>query len=135
MKTISRVFDLLPYNKEKYNSSDALATKIAGVWKKYSISDFQNTVDELSRGLIKSGIKRNDKVAVMSPNRPEWNFSDFTIMQIGATQVPMYPTLAENDIKFILSDAEVKIVFVSDESIYQKIEKVKKEAGLELAIY
>ncbi|MBU0695577.1 MAG: long-chain fatty acid--CoA ligase [Bacteroidetes bacterium] len=135
MKTISRVFDLLPYNKEKYNSDDALATKVDGKWKKYSISDFINTVDELSRGLIKAGIKRNDKVAVMSPNRPEWNFSDFAIMQIGATQVPMYPTLAENDIKFILNDAEVKIVFVSDEAIYRKIEKVKKEGGLDIAIY
>nr|MBC7614212.1 long-chain fatty acid--CoA ligase [Pseudopedobacter sp.] len=135
MKTISRVFDLLPYNKEKYNSNDALAAKVDGEWKEYSISEFIDTVDELSRGLIKAGIKRNDKVAVMSPNRPEWNFSDFAIMQIGATQVPMYPTLAENDIKFILNDAEVKIVFVSDEAIYRKIEKVKKEGGLDIAIY
>ena len=135
MKKISRVFDLLPYNKEKYNSNDALAAKVDGEWKKYSITDFINTVDELSRGLIKAGIKRNDKVAVMSPNRPEWNFSDFAIMQIGATQVPMYPTLAENDIKFILNDAEVKIVFVSDEAIYKKIKKVKEEGNLDIAVY
>lgn len=135
MATITRVFDLLLHNKEKYNTPDILAAKEGGIWRKYSISEVQEIVNQMSRGLLKLGIKRGDKVAVMSPNRPEWNFCDFGIMQIGATQVPMYPTLAAHDIQFILKDAEVKIVFVADQSLYDKINKVKEEAQLEIAIY
>ena len=135
METIKRVFDLLKFNKEKYNSQDILASKVNGSWKKFSVDNFIAYADDVSRGLLKLGIKKDDKVAIMSPNRPEWNFCDFGIMQIGAAQVPMYPTLAENDINFIIKDAEVKLIFVSDEALFKKIDKVKKEFNLELAIY
>ncbi|WP_026903465.1 AMP-dependent synthetase/ligase [Pedobacter glucosidilyticus] len=135
MEAISRVFDLLKHNKENFNCEDVLATKVNGQWKKYSSKDFIQISEEVSRGLIKKGIGKDDKVAIMSENRPEWNFCDFGIMQIGATQVPMYPTLAEADIKFILMDAEVKIVFVSSEELYHKINKVKQEAGLQTQVY
>ena len=135
MNTISRVFDLLEHNMKHHNSDDALASKINRAWVKYSSADFIETVNQVSRGLIQLGIKKNDKVAVMSPNRPEWNFCDFGIMQIGAAQVPMYPTLSHNDIKFILTDAEVKIVFVADQALYDKINQVKSEENLALSIY
>jgi long-chain acyl-CoA synthetase len=135
MSTINRVFDLLLHSKNKYQVNDILASKVNGEWVKYSIDDFINTANEISRGLISLDIKKDDKVAIMSPNRPEWNFCDFGIMQIGATQVPMYPTLAENDIRFILNDAEIKIIFVSDLELYQKVNVIKTEANLNLKIY
>ncbi len=135
METISRIFDLLQFNKDKYDSQDILATKVNGSWEKYNIDSFISYADDVSRGLLKLGIKKDDKVAIMAPNRPEWNFCDFGIMQIGAAQVPMYPTLAENDINFILQDAEVKLIFVSDGALYKKIDKVKQELNLELSIY
>jgi long-chain acyl-CoA synthetase len=135
MSKISRVFDLLEHNKEQHDSSDALASKANGTWVKCSSADFINYVDSVSRGLIKLGIKKDDKIAIMSPNRPEWNFCDFGIMQIGATQVPMYPTLAQNDIKFILSDADVKVVFVADQTLFDKINQVKEDANLQISIY
>ncbi|MDA9555219.1 long-chain fatty acid--CoA ligase [Pelobium sp.] len=135
MVSISRVFDLLQYNLEQHNSADALAAKVNGEWVKYSSTDFINTANEVSRGLLQLGIKKDDKVAIMSPNRPEWNFCDFGIMQIGATQVPMYPTLATNDIQFILNDAGVKIIFVADKDLYDKVNKIKEESNLTLEIY
>ncbi len=135
MEAFKRVFDFLAYNKSHYNSRDILASKVSGVWKTFSIDDFIAYADDVSRGLLKLGISRNDKVAIMSPNRPEWNFCDFGIMQIGAAQVPMYPTLAEADIRFILKDAEVKLIFVSDQELYKKIDLVKKELGLEIEVY
>ena len=135
MSTINRVFDLLLHTKNKYQVSDILASKVNGTWVKHSIDDFINTANEISKGLIASGIKKDDKVAIMSPNRPEWNFCDFGIMQIGAAQVPMYPTLAENDIRFILNDAEIKLIFVSSLEIYQKVNAIKQESNLDLKIY
>jgi long-chain acyl-CoA synthetase len=89
----------------------------------------------VSYGLLSLGIKKDDKVAIMSPNRPEWNFCDFGIMQIGATQVPMYPTLADADIEYILKDAGVKLIFVSDKDICTKINSVKAKTGRDLEIY
>jgi long-chain acyl-CoA synthetase len=135
MDKLSRVFDLLPYNKERYDTKDILATKINGKWSKYSIDEFITTSNAISRGLLSLKIAKDDKVAIMSENRPEWNFCDFGIMQIGATQVPMYPTLAENDIKFILKDAEIKIIFVSSKQIYDKILNVKNESQSDVKIY
>lgn len=132
---ITRVFDLLPYNLEKYLQTDMLAYKQGQSWKSYSNQDVRSIIDQVSCGLLSLGIKKDDKVAIMSPNRPEWNFCDFGIMQIGATQVPMYPTLAEADIRFILKDAQIKIIFVSDNSLYQKILHAKNEIAGDLEIY
>ncbi|MBK0382944.1 long-chain fatty acid--CoA ligase [Pedobacter sp. SD-b] len=135
MEKISRVFDLLTYHKAHFDADDILATKVNSNWIKYSIDQFIDNANYISKGLIALGIKKDDKVAIMSENRPEWNFCDFGIMQIGATQVPMYPTLAENDIKFILNDAEIKIIFVSTKEIYDKINTVKESSAIPISIY
>ena len=132
---ITRVFDLLPYNLEKFPKADMLAHKESGAWSKYETRQVIDTINNVSYGLLSLGIKKDDKVAIMSPNRPEWNFCDFGIMQIGATQVPMYPTLADADIEYILKDAGIKLIFVSDKDICTKISSVKTKANLELEIY
>lgn len=135
MAEITRVFDLLRLSEEKFNKQDMLAAKRDGEWMRYSTAHFISQVDALSRGLIARGVKKDDKIAIMSANRPEWNICDFAIMQIGATQVPMYPTLAGNDIKFITKDAGVRIVFVSDQAIYEKLNGVKIRENGDFEIY
>ncbi|MES3018359.1 MAG: long-chain fatty acid--CoA ligase [Bacteroidota bacterium] len=135
MPEITRVFDLLKISQKEFDKEDIVATKINGAWIKYSTQRFVHEVDSVSRGLISKGIKKGDKVAIMSPNRPEWNICDFGIMQMGATQVPMYPTLAENDIKFIAKDADIRIVFVSDKLLYDKLNTVKTRDGANFEIY
>ena len=135
MAEITRVFDLLQYSLENHPQEDMVAAKQNGTWNKYSTEKFVAQVNSVSLGLIASGIKKDDKVAIMSPNRPEWNICDFGIMQIGATQAPMYPTLSENDIKFILRDADVKIVFVSELALYEKLNNVRKTDGLDFKIF
>ncbi|MGY4385325.1 long-chain acyl-CoA synthetase [Pedobacter sp. UYP24] len=122
--TITRVFDLLQYNLENFPKKDFINGKINGAWKNYDTVEFCNTVDALSRGLLDIGIAKGSRVAVMSHNRPEWNIADFAIMQLGAYQIPLYPTLAGNDIKFILENAEVSVVFVADEALYTKLKPV-----------
>lgn len=132
---ITRVFDLLPYNLEKFPKADMLAYKEDGKWTKFSSRQVTDIVNKVSYGLLHLGIKKDDKVAIMAPNRPEWNFCDLAIMQIGATQVPMYPTLSDTDIEFILKDAQIKMVFVSDKDIYHKIETLKEKCAPDLVIY
>ncbi|MGV3684738.1 MAG: AMP-dependent synthetase/ligase [Daejeonella sp.] len=135
MTEITRVFDLLKLSLEKFDKEDIVAAKKNGRWVKYSTKHFVDEVDAISRGLIAKGIRKDDKVAIMSPNRPEWNICDFGIMQIGATQVPMYPTLAEGDIKFIVKDAGIRIVFVSDKVLYDKLDLVRTRDQVDFEIY
>ncbi|MDF3078688.1 MAG: long-chain fatty acid--CoA ligase [Sphingobacteriaceae bacterium] len=127
-----RVFDLLPHSDANFRRDDVIAGKVAGVWVKYSTADFKEISDNVSRGLIALNIHPGEKVAIMSANRPEWNFCDFGIMQTGAAQVPMHPTLAENDIRFILKDAEVKILFVSGKELADKVQGCCGELGVKI---
>lgn len=135
MPSITRVFDLLPHLLANFSKDDIVAGKKNGNWVKYSSEEFIALVDQLSRGLLALSINKDDKVAIMSANCPEWNICDFGIMQTGATQVPMYPTLAEHDIQFILKDAEIKIIFVSDKDLYDKITRAKALSAPDLKIY
>ena len=126
--TITRVFDLLQHNLQNFPKPEFISGKIKGEWKKYSTQEFCEVTDLLSRGLTTLGIGKGARVAVMSPNRPEWNICDYAIMQLGAYQIPLYPTLAEHDIKYIIENAEITIVFVNDELTYGKV----KAAAIEL---
>jgi long-chain acyl-CoA synthetase len=118
--TVTRLFDLIPQQITKYPKTDALATKENGTWITYSSARVQEIIDKVSIGFIKLGLKKDDKVAIISPNRPEWNFIDLGLQQIGAVSVPIYPTITVEDYRYIFDDAEVKLVFVYDEPLFTK---------------
>lgn len=121
---ITRIFDILPQLLEKYNKPNALAAKEHGKWIIYSSQDFIDNVNNLSYGLYNLGIEREDKIAIIANNRPEWNFADFAIQQCGGISVPIYPTISENDLNFILNDAKIKYIFVSSNELYKKVKNV-----------
>ncbi|HEY0177955.1 MAG TPA: long-chain fatty acid--CoA ligase [Pedobacter sp.] len=133
--TVTRVFDLLKYNLEKFPKDEFISGKINGAWNKYSTQRFSDEVDALSRGLIGLGAGKDSRIAVMSHNRPEWNIAEMAVNQIGGYQVPLYPTLAEHDIKFIMENAEVSIIFVADETLYLKVKPVAAAISPEIRIY
>jgi long-chain acyl-CoA synthetase len=132
---IKRVFDLLPHFASKNARPDALVAKENGTWKKYSTADFIDFVDHLSFGLTNIGINKNDKVAIIANNRPEWNFADYATQQCGGISVPIYPTISLKDLIFIFNDAQVKLVFVSSEELYLKVKEAAKEAPSVKFIY
>lgn len=121
--SVSRLFDLLDHQLQNHPQSCALAGKEKGKWIQHSTQDFKNTVDLISQGLIHLGIGNGDKVAIISNNRPEWNFADLGVLQSGAVDVPIYPTISDHDLRYILLDAEVKIVFVSSSELASKTRK------------
>lgn len=131
---VTRVFDLLKYSLDK-PKSEFVSGKIAGKWINYSTDEFCKTVDNLSRGLVKMGISKGGRVAVMSQNRPEWNIADFAANQLGAYQIPLYPTLSSHDIEFILRDAEITIIFVSSEELYTKLRPCVAKVNPEIKIF
>lgn len=133
--SLTRVFDLLAQAKEKYNKPIMVAGKAKGEWTNYSTDHFAEIVDQLSRGLIRQGIAKGDKVALMAANRPEWNFCDFATAQLGVALVPLYPTLSEKDLSFIISDSEAKLIFVGTEELYAKVRAVLDDQGLDIPLY
>lgn len=130
-----RVFDILPNYVAKHNNPDALVSKINGEWHKYSGEDFIQQANQLSIGLLKLGIQKNDKIALISPNRPEWNFVDLGAQQLGAVTVPMYPSITIEDYRYIFHDAGVKLIFVGTQDLYNKAKEASKELDGLLGIY
>ncbi|WP_316934256.1 AMP-dependent synthetase/ligase [Hymenobacter sp. AT01-02] len=118
---IRRTFDILPQLQQKYNKPDCFAAKINGQYTPISTDAAVEKVNQVSLGLRSLGVGKDDKVAIISMNRPEWMFADFGIAQLGATSVPMYPSITVEDYKYIFSDADVKAVFVSDKKLLDKV--------------
>ncbi|RIW18335.1 long-chain fatty acid--CoA ligase [Algoriphagus lacus] len=121
---LTRLFDLIPYQISKYDKKIALARKENGTWVTYSSRDLKEIVDNLSLSFLNLGLGSGDKVAIISENRPEWNFVDLALQQIGAISVPMYPTITSDDYAYIFDHAEVKVIFVGDRVIYDKAAEV-----------
>ena len=127
MNKITRLFDFPYHQLEKYNIEDALATKQNGVWIKTSSKEYVEKANIISRGLLRLGIQKNDKIAIISSNnRTEWHIMDIGILQVGAQNVPMYPTISENDYEYILNHSEAIYCFVSDDEILRKINLIRQ---------
>jgi long-chain acyl-CoA synthetase len=133
---VTRLFDLLERYRQLYpHKKDALANKIDGKWRTCSAAEFLEQTDLISYGLLAMGLEKGQKIATLSNNRPEWNFLDLGMMQAGGIHVPVYPTIAVEDLKFILEDAEVKFVFVSSLELWEKVEPVVKSIPGILGIF
>lgn len=127
MKDYTRLFDIIYYQNANYPQPDTFGYKANGEWKKVATQEVIDTGNKVSLALLKLGVKPDDKVALVSNNRPEWNMVDLGISQIGAVNVPVYPTISEHEYKFIFNDAEIKYVFVSDKNLATKIAHIKGE--------
>jgi long-chain acyl-CoA synthetase len=125
MKNITRIFDVPYYQLNNFPQDVCIAGKDTGEWVTYSTQEYVDQANLISKGLLKMGIKPGDKVALISNNRPEWNIMDIGILQVGAIDVPVYPTISEDDYKFIFNDAEIKMCIVSDADLFKKIQNIK----------
>lgn len=126
MVSITRLFDFPYYQQETYNLPVALATKKNGVWEKTSSEEYIAKANAISRALLRMGVQKDDKIALISSNnRTEWNIMDIGILQTGAQNVPIYPTIAEEDFEYILNHSGSIYCFVSDDEVLQKVNAIK----------
>lgn len=133
---LTRLFDFLAFQLKNSPREDSLVTKYDGKWHKTSTQEFVNKANAISRGFLNLGVKKGDKIAIASTNnRTEWNLLDIGLQQIGCISVPVYPTISEEDYKYIFNDSEVKFAFVSDEELYKKISSIKSEVPSLVSIY
>ncbi|HWB62621.1 MAG TPA: long-chain fatty acid--CoA ligase [Chitinophagales bacterium] len=135
MQNVSRLFDIIYYQKEKYPKADSFSNKVNGVWVKYSTDEMIAKINSVSLSFLKLGVKPDDKIAIVSNNRPEWNMVDVGMLQVGAVNVPVYPTISEHEYRFIFNDAGIKYAFVSDKNLYNKIANIKADVPTLQEIY
>lgn len=132
----TRLFDFPQYQLEKYNLTKALNTKVNGEWVHTSSEEFVLKSQMISRALLRLGVKPNDKIAVISStNRTEWNIMDIGVLQIGAQNVPMYPTITADEYAYIFNHSEAIYCFVSDQEVYDKAVAAAKKSSKIKEIY
>ncbi|HNL84370.1 MAG TPA: long-chain fatty acid--CoA ligase [Chitinophagales bacterium] len=129
---MTRLFDYLIENKNQLPEQEFLSYKSAktGNWESYTFLETYKTVLKTVQLLLDLGVKPKDNIALIATNCPEWNFVDMAVQMIDAVCVPMYPTISSSDYAYIFNDAEIKIAFVGNESIYKRVEAVSGQLPL-----
>lgn len=128
---VKRLFDFPYHQLESYSLEKAFTSKSSGSWQSITTQEYIDQANQISRGLIRLGIKPNDKIAIISStNRTEWNICDIGILQTGAQNVPIYPTISKEDYEYVLNHSESIYCFVSDKEVLKKINKIKKNTKL-----
>jgi long-chain acyl-CoA synthetase len=136
MKQPTRLFDIPHYQQEHMPMEVMMTSKVNGEWKSYTTSEFIAAVDTASRGLLALGVQAGDKIALISHNnRCEWNIMDHALLQIGAVDVPVYPTMTENDYEYIFNHSESKYCFVSNDELYDKVHNILDQCPTMKGIY
>ncbi len=136
MTEIKRLFDFPHYQLKHYNLSEALTTKYNGTWTSTSSKEYVEKANAFSRGLLRLGVKANDKIALISMNnRSEWNICDIGILQVGAQDVPIYPTISQDDYAYVLNHSESSYCFVSCQEVLEKINQIKDQVPTLKGVY
>ncbi|WP_298707739.1 long-chain fatty acid--CoA ligase [Chitinophaga sp.] len=133
----NRLFDVLAHQLEHFPKPDMLAAREEGVWKTYATAEVAALTARFAAGFLEMGIggippgpEEQDKVAIISANRPEWIFTDLACQQAGAVLVPIYPTISAAELTFILNDSGARFLFVDDAEMYDKVKALRDQVPL-----
>ncbi|MGQ3678310.1 AMP-dependent synthetase/ligase [Tenacibaculum discolor] len=128
---VTRLFDFPYHQLKNYPQQHCLVSKVNNEWKSISTQKYIKDANTISKALLNLGVRPGDKIAVItSVNQPKWHILDIGVMQIGAVNVPLYPTFSEKDYAYILNHSDSVYCFVSDDELYQKVIKVQEQTQL-----
>jgi long-chain acyl-CoA synthetase len=118
---IKRVFDILENFRVNFPGKPALGFKYDKDWKTFSTEEYVNYSNLVSYALLSLNFEKGDKIATITANRPEWNFFDMGILQVGMVHVPIYTTLSESDYDYVLRHSDAKMLIIGDNALYKKL--------------
>lgn len=121
-ETITEMFEKL-FQKYSTSHKPVIMHKVDGKYTEIYYNELDQVSKEFAVGLSQLGVQKNDHIAIISENRPEWVVSDIAIHLLGAVDIPVYPTLTSKQIEFIFNDAGVKIAIVSNQFQLNKVKK------------
>ena len=116
-----KIFNLAERYHKLFPKNDMLAVKQNGKMRKYSTSEYIETTNNIGFGLLNLGIRKNDKICIISSNCPEWSLVDMGINKIGAINAPIYPNITREEYKYIINDCGAKMIFVGSSEIYENV--------------
>ncbi len=123
----TRLFDFIYYQQENYPLDQAFGARTETGWQYYSTEEIITLANQVSRGLLKLGVEKGDRIAlIVYQNRPEWTIVDLGIQQIGAINVPVYPTISPGEYQYIFNDSQVKYCFVGKDDLYDKVAEAQQ---------
>ncbi|RLD53269.1 MAG: long-chain fatty acid--CoA ligase [Bacteroidetes bacterium] len=132
---VLRTFDIVDQLMEKNQRDDALGVKRNGKWEKFSTAQYREFANNFSYGLMELGLKKGDKILTLSNNRPEWNFIDVGMSQIGVVHVPVYSNLGADEYEHVVTHSDAKFIIVSSREYYDKLSDVASKAPKVEKIY
>jgi long-chain acyl-CoA synthetase len=142
MNEVSRLFDYIDFQLNRFPKADMFSGKENAEWRKFSTAEVKDIVNRLSAGLLRLGVSGNDmtiekqdKIALISKNRPEWLMLDMACQQIGAALCPIYPTTNVNELEFIFNDATIKYAFLSGQDILDKVNNIRDRVPTLMNVY
>jgi long-chain acyl-CoA synthetase len=136
MESPSRLFDFIHYQRAQFPQEKAFSHKVGNDWVHYSTDKIIELANKVSCGLLQLGVKPGDKIALATyKNRVEWVIMDIGMGQIGAINVPVYPTISPSEYEYIFNDAEVKLAFVGAGDLYEKVERAQAKVPSLTQIY
>ena len=120
----TRLFDFAYHQLATNPQEKCFNTKVGDRWISTSTQSYIDQANCISRALLRLGVKPNDKIAVVTAtNRAEWSILDVAVLQIGAVNVPLYPTISSSDYQYIINHSDAVLCFVSNEELAQKFQK------------
>ena len=132
----TRLFDFADYQLKYHSQEECFLYKEDQQWKKISTKEYLKRANKVSASLLELGIKKNDKIAVITTNNiPNWHILDIGLLQIGAQNVPLYPTLSEKDYAYVLNHSDAEYCFVSDEVLFDKVQKIQNQTRIKKVFY
>ncbi|MBN2663549.1 MAG: long-chain fatty acid--CoA ligase [Bacteroidales bacterium] len=126
MNQIKRIFDIFDRFEKNPDTIGKmfLSEKIGKEWIKYEAKQYKEFSYNIASAFIELGIKKDDKIATVTNNRPQWNFVDMAISMVGAVHVTVYPTIGDEEFEYIFKHSESKIIFVSNKTILNRIKDI-----------
>tara|TARA_A100001015_G_scaffold306773_1_gene401571 strand:+ start:527 stop:2215 length:1689 start_codon:yes stop_codon:yes gene_type:complete len=128
IKDLNNLYELFCLQSKKYKNTDFLHS----IRKNKSIESLSwynvnKKTESIANFLFKKGVKRGDRIMLVSEGRPEWMISDLAIIKIGAITVPNYTTYTQKDFEFVLKDCQPKGLIVSNDKLYKVILNASKK--------
>lgn len=127
--SILRVFDLIPYVRQKYPQQIIFCSRKGNEWIKYTADQYAEMVDLVSSALLEAGINKGDTIISLTRNRAEFNFLDMGLLQVGAVHIPLYPNIDDEKLAKIILETECKFVFAGSKALYNKVHLQKQKAS------
>ena len=110
------------------DKADLLNYKHEGQWKHISSSELDQLIRFTALGLYHIGVRAGDRVGLIAENSPRWTIADLGTLNCGAADVPIYATQAPNQVTYLLNDAGVEVLFISNRAQYERVSEALQQA-------